>query len=97
MSIIRVLILCGIAGALGALIGWTTTEDVPIAASTVAADDHGAAPVSNSCRQDNCGSGCSVSCPASQRAVCVCLKRPILCPQFWTPPCYEDVPSCTCQ
>lgn len=54
----------------------------------------------NSCTQSNCGSGCSITCPANKAASCVCIKREVMCqgPSYGgIMPCYDYQPSCTCQ
>lgn len=51
-----------------------------------------------SCKQDNCGNGCSVTCKPGERASCWCQQREKMdCGPFWQGPCYEYLPRCICE
>ena len=50
--------------------------------------------------QPNCCSlpnGCSVCCPANERAICNYHRTPRPCGVYESPPCYTDTPLCVCQ
>lgn len=99
-------ITLSVAGAMleseaSARVDHTTASSATNSDDTTADDASLAASVSsgNCCRQQNCGAGCSVCCPANKEAHCSCWKQPVACPPFapYPGPCYEYMPQCSCR